>query len=119
MRTTGVASLASSIVILFMMLFGGFLINTGMIPAALTWIQYLSMFRYGFEALAVNEIATSKLIDTIQGVAFNVPGSLILQKLFGFDLGGFWRNMIFLIGFDVLFGAVFWALVSYRLKELK
>jgi len=118
-RTTGVASLASSIVMLFMMLFGGFLINTGMIPAALTWIQYLSMFRYGFEALAVNEIATSKLIDTIQGVAFNVPGSLILQKLFGFDLGGFWRNMIFLIGFDVLFGAVFWALVSYRLKERK
>ncbi|KAF8924719.1 hypothetical protein BGZ58_001512, partial [Dissophora ornata] len=118
-RTTGVASLASSIVMLFMMLFGGFMINSGDIPAALTWIQYLSMFKYGFEALAVNEVATSQLIDTIQGVAFNVPGSLILQKLFGFDLGGYWKNMIVLIGFNVLFIAAFWLIVSLRLKERK
>ncbi|KAI1308724.1 hypothetical protein EDD11_004189 [Mortierella claussenii] len=118
-RTTGVASLASSIVMLFMMLFGGFMINSGNIPAALTWIQYLSIYKYGFEALAVNEVATSKLIDNIQGVAFNVPGSLILQKLFGFDLGGYWKNMIILIGFNVLFIAVFWGIVSLRLKERK
>lgn len=118
-RTTGVASLASSIVMLFMMLFGGFMINSGNIPAALTWIQYLSMFKYGFEALAVNEVATTKLIDNIQGVAFNVPGSLILQKLFGFDLGGYWKNMIILIGFNVLFVALFWGFVSLRLKERK
>ena len=118
-RTTGVASLASSIVMLFMMLFGGFMINSGNIPAALTWIQYLSMFKYGFEALAVNEIATSKLIDNIQGVAFNVPGSLILQKLFGFDMSGYWKNMIVLIGFNVLFVIAFWAIVNFRLKERK
>ncbi|KAG0056470.1 hypothetical protein BGZ89_002105 [Linnemannia elongata] len=118
-RTTGVASLASSIVMLFMMLFGGFLINSKQIPKALTWIQYLSMFKYGFEALAVNEVAKTQLIDNIQGVAFNVPGSLILQKLFGFDLTGFWKNMIFLIGYNVLFIAAFWAIVSLRLKERK
>ncbi|KAF9899647.1 hypothetical protein EC991_008521 [Linnemannia zychae] len=118
-RTTGVASLASSIVMLFMMLFGGFLINAGQIPKALTWIQYLSMFKYGFEALAVNEVAKTQLIDNIQGVAFNVPGSLILQKLFGFDLTGFWKNMVFLVGYNVLFIAAFWAIVSFRLKERK
>ncbi|KAF9105647.1 hypothetical protein BGX27_009508 [Mortierella sp. AM989] len=118
-RTTGVASLASSIVMLFMMLFGGFMINSGQIPSALTWIQYLSMFKFGFEALAVNEVATSKLIDNIQGVAFNVPGSLILQKLFGFDLGGYWKNMIVLIGFNILFICIFWAIVTLRLKERK
>ncbi|KAF9899991.1 hypothetical protein EC991_008047 [Linnemannia zychae] len=118
-RTTGVASLASSIVMLFMMLFGGFLINSGQIPAALTWIQYLSMFKYGFEALAVNEVATTKLIDNIQGVAFNVPGSLILQKLFGFELGSYWRDVTVLVGFILLFVATFWALVSLRLKERK
>ncbi|KAF9956855.1 hypothetical protein BGZ65_002419 [Modicella reniformis] len=118
-RNTGVASLASSIVMLFMLLFGGFLINSGNIPAALTWIQYLSMFKYGFEALAVNEIATSKLVDNIQGVAFNVPGSLILQKLFGFDMGGYWRNTTILVGFIVLFIVTFWVLVTHRLKERK
>ncbi|KAH7048798.1 hypothetical protein BKA57DRAFT_485477 [Linnemannia elongata] len=118
-RTTGVASLASSIVMLFMLLFGGFLINSKQIPKALTWIQYLSMFKYGFEALAVNEVATTKLIDNIQGVAFNVPGSLILQKLFGFELGSYWRNVIVLVGFILLFVATFWILVSLRLKERK
>ncbi|KAG0371906.1 hypothetical protein BGX24_001005 [Mortierella sp. AD032] len=118
-RTTGVASLASSIIMLFMMLFGGFLINSGQIPKALTWIQYFSMFKYGFEALAVNEVATTKLIDNIQGVAFNVPGSLILQKLFGFELDSYWRNVIVLVAFIVLFVATFWGLVSLRLKERK
>ncbi|KAG0326744.1 hypothetical protein BG004_002907 [Podila humilis] len=118
-RTTGVASLASSIIMLFMLLFGGFLINSNQIPKALTWIQYLSMFKYAFEALAVNEIASSKLIDNIQGVAFNVPGSLILQKLFGFDLNGYWRSMIVLVGLDILFIVIFWWIVSYRLKERK
>ncbi|KAG0271346.1 hypothetical protein BGZ95_000846 [Linnemannia exigua] len=118
-RTTGVASLASSIIMLFMMLFGGFLINSGQIPKALTWIQYLSMFKYSFEALAVNEVATTKLIDNIQGVAFNVPGSLILQKLFGFELDSYWRNVIVLVGFILLFVATFWGLVSLRLKERK
>ncbi|KAF8937941.1 hypothetical protein BGZ47_008810 [Haplosporangium gracile] len=118
-RTTGVASLASSIVILFMMLFGGFLINSKQIPKALTWIQYLSMFKYGFEALAVNEVAKTQLIDNIQGVAFNVPGSLILQKLFGFELASYWRNVIALVGFIWLFVATFWMLVSFRLKERK
>ncbi|KAG0344133.1 hypothetical protein BG004_004708 [Podila humilis] len=118
-RTTGVASLSSSIVMLFMLLFGGFLINSGQIPKALTWIQYLSMFKYGFEALAVNEIASSQLIDNIQGVSFNVPGSLILKKLFGFSLGGYWRNMLLLVGFDVLFIIAFWLLLSYHLKERK
>ncbi|KAF9416956.1 hypothetical protein BGZ76_004573, partial [Entomortierella beljakovae] len=116
-RATGVASLASSIVMLFMMLFGGFMINSGKIPAALTWIQYLSMFKFGFEALAVNEVATTHLIDNIQGVAFNVPGSLILQKMFGFDLGGYWKNMIILIGFNILFIALFWIIITMRLKE--
>ncbi|KAG0235040.1 hypothetical protein BGW41_000932 [Actinomortierella wolfii] len=118
-RSTGVASLASSIAMLFMMLFGGFMINQGKIPKALTWIQYLSIYKYGFEALAVNEVATSKLIDSIQGVSFNVPGSLILQKLFGFSLTGYWRNMIVLLGFIIIFIATFWALVSLRLKERK
>ncbi|KAG0257668.1 hypothetical protein DFQ27_005006 [Actinomortierella ambigua] len=118
-RSTGVASLASSIAMLFMMLFGGFMINQGKIPKALTWIQYLSIYKYGFEALAVNEVATSKLIDSIQGVSFNVPGSLILQKLFGFSLTGYWRNMVVLLGFILLFIGTFWGLVTLRLKERK
>ncbi|KAF9920830.1 hypothetical protein FBU30_009214 [Linnemannia zychae] len=118
-HATGVASLTSSIVMLFMMLFGGFLINSAQIPKALTWIQYLSMFKYSFEALAVNEVVTTKLIDNIQGVAFNVPGSLILQKLFGFDLASYWRNAIILVGFNILFIGVFWMLVILRLKERK
>ncbi|KAG0024964.1 hypothetical protein BGZ81_007532 [Podila clonocystis] len=66
-RTMGIVSLASSIVMPFLMLFGGFLINIGQIPRSLTWVRYLSIFRCGFEALAMNEIATSKLIDNIQG----------------------------------------------------
>ncbi|KAF9432002.1 hypothetical protein BGZ76_011422 [Entomortierella beljakovae] len=118
-KSAGVASLVSSISMLFMMLFGGFMINSTKIPAALTWIQYLSMYKYGFEALAVNEIATAHLVDSIQGISFDIPGSLILQKLFGFDLDGYWRCVVVLIGFIAFFITIFWFLVVKVLRERK
>ncbi|KAK6747009.1 hypothetical protein RB195_000323 [Necator americanus] len=34
---------------------GGFYANVGSLPPYVAWIQYLSWFRYGFEALAINQ----------------------------------------------------------------
>uniref|UniRef100_A0A9J2PXH0 ABC transporter domain-containing protein n=1 Tax=Ascaris lumbricoides TaxID=6252 RepID=A0A9J2PXH0_ASCLU len=38
-----------------MLAFGGFFINANSIPSYFKWLSYLSYFRYGFEALAINE----------------------------------------------------------------
>jgi len=47
-------SLAPIVVVPFM-LFGGFYININSIPVWLRWLQYLSLYKWGFQALATNE----------------------------------------------------------------
>ncbi|KAI9005536.1 hypothetical protein DFJ74DRAFT_773818 [Hyaloraphidium curvatum] len=113
----GTANLACSIFMLFSMLFGGFLINLATIPAALSWIQYLSIFRYATEALAVNEAADSMIVDNLEGISISIPASTILGKLFGFDLGSYWTNAFALVGWNVGLAVLFVLLVRFRLVE--
>lgn len=39
----------------FLMLFGGFYVNSANIPPWFIWIHYISLFKYAYEALIVNE----------------------------------------------------------------
>ncbi|EPB68594.1 ABC transporter, ATP-binding protein [Ancylostoma ceylanicum] len=48
------ASLAGPLLTL-LSLTGGLYANVGSLPSYVSWIQYLSWFRYGFEALAINQ----------------------------------------------------------------
>jgi ABC-type multidrug transport system permease subunit len=48
-----VATAAAPIVVVLMILFGGFYINVDSLPDALSWIQYLSIMRWGFLGLSV------------------------------------------------------------------
>lgn len=47
-------------VIIPFLLFGGFFLNTGSVPEYFKWLSYLSWFRYGNEALLVNQWASVK-----------------------------------------------------------
>ncbi|KAJ1344027.1 hypothetical protein BSLG_001167 [Batrachochytrium salamandrivorans] len=51
----GTAILVASMLLLFQMLFAGLLVNQLQIPTALSWLQYLSFFKYAFEAVVVND----------------------------------------------------------------
>lgn len=115
----GTANLICSIFMLFSMLFGGFLINLSNIPKALSWIQYLSIFRYATEALAVNEAADSYIVDDFDGIPINIPAVTILTKLFGFDVGSYWTDAFVMIGWVVGLALVFVALVKWKLVERK
>ena len=46
-----------SLLMLFFMLFGGFLLNNASAPVYVQWLQDLSFFNQAFEALAANELA--------------------------------------------------------------
>lgn len=39
------------------LLFGGFFLNSGSVPFYFEWLSYLSWFRYGNEALLINQWA--------------------------------------------------------------
>lgn len=104
-KNGGVANLVGSLVMLFSLLFAGFLLNHDATPAGALWLQTLSIFHYGFESLIVNEVIELTLVDKRYGLGITVPGAAILSS-FGFDNGALWgdiRNLgIFAIIFIVL-----------------
>jgi len=49
------ASAVSSLVTLPTILFGGLFVNTSTVVSALSWIQWISPIRYGFESVTIAE----------------------------------------------------------------
>ncbi|KAL1975489.1 hypothetical protein VTN31DRAFT_3881 [Thermomyces dupontii] len=100
-RDNGVANLIGSLVMLFSLLFAGLLLNHDAIPKSALWLQTLSIFHYGFEALIVNEVTYLTLIDHKYGLDIEVPGASILSA-FGFDTLAMWKDIV---GLAVISGA--------------
>ncbi|KAK4144391.1 uncharacterized protein C8A04DRAFT_36639 [Dichotomopilus funicola] len=109
----GVANLIGSLVMLFSLLFAGLLLNHNAIPPAALWLQWLSIFHYGFEALIVNEVTHLTLIDHKIGLDITVPGAAILSS-FGFDNQAMWPDIINL----GIFGAIFIVLAYVAMHVL-
>jgi len=55
-RVFAIANLLMALSFVFMMVFSGLLINLQSIAPWLRWLQYVSIFRYGLNALCVNEL---------------------------------------------------------------
>ncbi|KAG5980748.1 hypothetical protein E4U55_003701 [Claviceps digitariae] len=104
-KNGGLANLIGSLIMLFSLLFAGFLLNHDAMPASALWLQKISIFHYGFEALIVNEVVELTLVDKQYGLDITVPGAAILSS-FGFDNGALWtdiRNLgIFATSFIIL-----------------
>ncbi|KAI8586885.1 hypothetical protein BDZ88DRAFT_267648 [Geranomyces variabilis] len=115
-RDVGTANLVGSLVLLFQMLFSGFLLNQDQIPAALRWIQYLSLFRFAYEALVVNDIAGLTITDDVAGVGLTVPASIVLDK-FGFDRSAFGRDVAVEGAYFVAYLVLIALLTYWKLRE--
>ena len=109
----GVANLVGSLVMLFSLLFAGYLLNHDAMPDSALWLQrvgqmnfaghsqqqtyvnilQVSIFHYGFEGLMVNEVRKLSLIDHKYGLDIEVPGASILSA-FGFDVLALWTDVI-------------------------
>ncbi|CAG8514342.1 13989_t:CDS:10 [Ambispora leptoticha] len=92
-KEVGVASLLSSLIMLFSMLFGGLFLNKDSIPEYLAWLKNLSFFNYAFEALLVNEVVYLQLTEQKFGLSIDVPGATILTT-FGFDASAYWTDVL-------------------------
>ena len=44
-----------------LMLFGGFYVNLSTAPVWISWIQYISVFKWGYQPLVINEFLNLKL----------------------------------------------------------
>ncbi|KAG8411977.1 (ABC) transporter [Metarhizium acridum] len=117
-KNGGVANLIGSLIMLFSLLFAGFLLNHDATPPGALWLQSVSIFHYGFESLIVNEVIELTLVDKKYGLDITVPGAAILSS-FGFDNSALWsdiRNLgIFAITFIILaYTAMHFLLVEKR-----
>ncbi|PGH13868.1 hypothetical protein AJ80_06137 [Polytolypa hystricis UAMH7299] len=115
-RDGGVANLIGSLVMLFSLLFAGLLLNHDAIPKSALWLQTLSIFHYGFEALIVNEVAYLTLIDHKYGLDIEVPGASILSA-FGFDTLAMWKDVVGLAVFAGAFIVIAYAAMHVLLVE--
>ncbi|RFU77832.1 atp-binding cassette, subfamily g white, member 2 [Trichoderma arundinaceum] len=91
-KDNGVANLMGSLVMLFSLLFAGFLLNHDATPKSALWLQTLSIFHYAFESLIVNEVIELTLVDKKYGLDITVPGAAILSS-FGFQNGALWADI--------------------------
>ncbi|KAF2089160.1 transporter, ABC superfamily [Saccharata proteae CBS 121410] len=115
-KNGGVANLIATLVMLFSLLFGGFLLNEETIPKPALWLQTLSIFHYGFEGLIVNEVRYLSLIDHKYGLDIEVPGSAILSS-FGFNVMALWRDVVGLAVFCGVFVVLAYAAMHLLLVE--
>jgi ABC-type multidrug transport system permease subunit len=101
-QDSGVANLVGCLVMLFSLLFAGLFLNPDSMPAGTEWFEYLSIFHYAYEALAVNEVKYLTLTEKKFGLSIEVPGATILST-FGFDSGALWKDVIGLSVFFSIF----------------
>lgn len=99
---TGVANLVGCLVMLFSLLFAGLFLNHDSMPKFTLLFQYISIFHYAYEALAVNEVRYLTLTERKFGLSIEVPGATILST-FGFDSGAFGQDVFGLVAIFLVF----------------
>ncbi|XP_064817910.1 broad substrate specificity ATP-binding cassette transporter ABCG2-like [Oncorhynchus masou masou] len=79
----------------FMMVFGGFLVNLNSMLSWLSWLKWISIFRYGLEAVTINEFKGQIFYSNTT----TLPGEVYLETQ-GIDYStwGFWQNHVALAG---------------------
>uniref|UniRef100_A0A8C6TK45 ATP-binding cassette, sub-family G (WHITE), member 2a n=1 Tax=Neogobius melanostomus TaxID=47308 RepID=A0A8C6TK45_9GOBI len=103
-NVVAIANLYMTISFVFMMIFAGLLVNLPSIAEWLVWLKYLSIPRYGFAALQINEFVGLEFCETKNTTTRCESGELILEKQ-GVDYSswGLWQNHVALLVMNVIF----------------
>uniref|UniRef100_A0A8C2FN55 Broad substrate specificity ATP-binding cassette transporter ABCG2 n=1 Tax=Cyprinus carpio TaxID=7962 RepID=A0A8C2FN55_CYPCA len=106
-----VANIFMTISFIFMMIFSGLLVNLKSIMDWLSWLKYLSIPRYGLEALEINEFVGLKFCGNVSAVMSSPAADILMctgeQHLTfqGIDYSswGLWHNHIALTLMTLIF----------------
>ncbi|KAL6738783.1 hypothetical protein Aduo_012295 [Ancylostoma duodenale] len=93
------ASLAGPLLTL-LSLTGGLFANVGSLPPYVSWIQYLSWFRYGFEALAINQWSE---VNGANSTFWNDQRRDEVLAQFSFKADRFALDQLLMVAFIVVF----------------
>ncbi|XP_068606891.1 broad substrate specificity ATP-binding cassette transporter ABCG2b [Brachionichthys hirsutus] len=95
----------------FMMVFGGYLVNLDSMLSWLSWLRWLSIFRYGMNAIFIIELTDQTFYGT--GNTTMIPGEQLLNNLdIDYSVWGFWQNEVALLG--LVLSCMFLAYIQLR-----
>ncbi|XP_048843517.1 broad substrate specificity ATP-binding cassette transporter ABCG2-like [Brienomyrus brachyistius] len=89
------ANILIALPFVFMMVFGGFLVNLNSMLSWMSWMQWASIFRYGLQAVTINEL---------RGQVFSSNFTIITGEMYmkqqgiDYSIWGFWQNEVALLG---------------------
>ncbi|KAM8880371.1 broad substrate specificity ATP-binding cassette transporter ABCG2b [Spinachia spinachia] len=103
------ANILIALPFVFMMVFGGFLVNLNAMLSWLSWLQWISVFKYGLNAAFINEMS-GQLFCSNNTI---IPGEVFLRSQdIDYSVWGFWQNQVALLGITVI--CMFLAYVQLR-----
>ncbi|XP_071765457.1 broad substrate specificity ATP-binding cassette transporter ABCG2b [Centroberyx gerrardi] len=103
------ANILIALPFVFMMVFGGYLVNLNAMLSWLSWLKWISIFRYGMNAAFINEM-TGQLFYSNTTI---IPGELFLRgQDIDYSVWGFWQNQVALLG--IIAVCMFLAYVQLR-----
>lgn len=115
--TAGQASFIMNFLLLFSVVFTGFLVNVNSIPVWIRWLHYLSVFYYAFEAMVVTEILGGSYdfkASSIGAAVKGVKGSVYLSDVLGLNTGNTTEDIGILIAYWA--GFIVLALVIFMMR---
>uniref|UniRef100_A0A671U2S3 ATP-binding cassette, sub-family G (WHITE), member 2c n=1 Tax=Sparus aurata TaxID=8175 RepID=A0A671U2S3_SPAAU len=88
------ANILIALPFVFMMVFGGFLVDLNGMLSWLSWLKWISIFRYGLNAAYINE-----LTGHLSCLCCSIPGEVFLESQhIDYSTWGFWQNQVALLG---------------------
>ncbi|WKY05535.1 hypothetical protein Q1695_006052 [Nippostrongylus brasiliensis] len=97
--TFHVAASISGPILVLLLLSGGFLAKISTLPSYIGWVQYLSWFRYGFEAFAINQWSHVNGDNT----TWSEQRSQEILAHFSFKERNFWFDIMMMTAFTLIF----------------
>ncbi|KAM6940436.1 broad substrate specificity ATP-binding cassette transporter ABCG2b isoform 2-T2 [Xenentodon cancila] len=93
--TFAMANILIALPFVFMMVFGGYLVNLNAMLSWLSWLKWISIFRYGLNAAFINEMK-GQLFTSNNTI---IPGEVFLKGMdIEYSVWGFWQNQVALLG---------------------
>ncbi|KAJ8318279.1 hypothetical protein KUTeg_003370 [Tegillarca granosa] len=118
-RIFAIANLCIALCYVFMMVFGGLLVNLDSIGDWLAWLKWISIFRYGLNALNINELKGMVFYANATVQCEKSGNDYLIEQGVPFDTDwDLWLNVMAL-GL-ISFGFLFFSYIQLlRLKKLK
>lgn len=110
-RTFAIANLLIALPYVFMMVFGGVLVNLNSLLDWLSWIKYISIFRYATESLEINELH-GMIFNCTSSTSPECPSGDDYLKTQGISVDSLWYN-------ELILGAMTVALMTFAYIALR